>query len=726
MEDIKKVSDESTCVICGENLSFYSIGKCNHKEICYYCTIKNRLFYDDIKCPLCNANLDIVYICPTSEEKTFEELSQNDLSSYYKIEEDSKDLGIYYTDVSSYEAALQLNAYKCPIEYCLKTEPFETYEELANHLYLNHQKFYCKVCIKDGKKFISEQKVYDKSEIKEHNLYGDLEEEIPPHHFCPFCKDLFYNDEILYKHMNTSHFMCEICKSMNKTILFYSALPNLIQHNKLYHYCCPFKDCKDVLYVAFGTKKKLIEHFETKHNQKNNNLNEQMAEENMPEIIQDPTFYDVSLKKDEFDFNDYIQKVNKRCIQHRENKFKNEINEEESNGKNITKDGIEIIYTNAPQNDYKNKNYSNLENKNHWENKNRNNNYMRGRGRGRGRGHLRKMLGNNYYLDLHHIKENFNKYETHSDEEEEDEENSKQNYLISINSFLEFIKKYIVERIKEKKISLKEITLPKETQYQIIVVIDKINDYEKILELFNIQIFGLDWDKINKMKEYLKKYEIIKESELFSEFDSLTLKNVLVLYKYLFIAYKKIYGEFFKLEMEQIDENLYQNFIGDLQKEENKNKKLNGYQNKSYYAFNLQQNLNDVKEKKNKKHHKNKFKWNQKIIPGLNDFEQKKPKTKKSKEEEMKKNFDKFIKECKKEDEKLEKEKEKNKEKENKDEHEHEHEPIKKNNNKSKLAMLIGSNEKNTKNNNNKKKVQTKGGFKLSAFNLDEDFPPLK
>ena len=34
-----------------------------------------------------------------------------------------------------------------------------------------------------------EQKVYDKSEIKEHNLYGDLEEEIPPHHFCPFCKD---------------------------------------------------------------------------------------------------------------------------------------------------------------------------------------------------------------------------------------------------------------------------------------------------------------------------------------------------------------------------------------------------------------------------------------------------------------------------------------------------------------------------------------------------------
>ena len=39
--------------------------------------------------------------------------------------------------------------------------------------------------------------------------------------------------------------------------------------------------------------------------------------------------------------------------------------------------------------------------------------------------------------------------------------------------------------------------------------------------------------------------------------------------------------------------------------------------------------------------------------------------------------------------------------------------------------MLIGSNDNKTKS-NNKKKIQTKGGFKLSAFNMDEDFPPLK
>ena len=166
MESIKKSSDETTCVICGEKLSFYSIGKCNHKEICYYCTIKNREFYDDIKCPLCNTNLSLVFICPISEIKFFEELSK-DLSSYYQIdEENSKDLGIYYTDITAYEAAIQLNIYKCPMEYCTKTEAFDTYEELANHLLLNHQRFYCKVRIKMVRKLSLNKKYMVKMKLR--------------------------------------------------------------------------------------------------------------------------------------------------------------------------------------------------------------------------------------------------------------------------------------------------------------------------------------------------------------------------------------------------------------------------------------------------------------------------------------------------------------------------------------------------------------------------------
>ena len=246
------------------------------------------------------------------------------------------------------------------------------------------------------------------------------------------------------------------------------------------------------------------------------------------------------------------------------------------------------------------------------------------------------------------------------------------------------------------------------------MVIDKTNDYNKFLELFNIQIFGLDWDKINKFKEYLKHTESIKELELFSEFDSISIKNVLVLYKYLTIALKKIQGEFYKLDIEQIEEDLF-NYFSNGVNIENKNNRNNSYQ--SYASFNLKQNLNEIKNKKNKKHNKNKFKWNQKIIPGLNDVKEKKQKTKLNKEQQMKKDFDKFVKQCHEEDEKLEKEKiQDNKEDKNDN---------KNNNKKSKLAMIMSSNDNKTKN-NNKKKILPNGGFKLSAFNMDEDFPPLK
>ena len=47
-----------------------------------------------------------------------------------------------------------------------------------------------------------------------------------------------------------------------------------------------------------------------------------MTDENLPKIFEDPSYFDVSLQKDEFNFNDYIKKVNKRCIQYRESKLK--------------------------------------------------------------------------------------------------------------------------------------------------------------------------------------------------------------------------------------------------------------------------------------------------------------------------------------------------------------------------------------------------------------------
>ena len=708
MEDNKQEGD-SQCVICGGKIEYYSIGKCNHKEICYYCSLKDRTFYNDKKCPLCVSDLDIVFICPKSETKNFEELKK-DLSTFYK-DNDSDEIGVYYTDISSYEISMQLKAYKCPIDYCVKEEPFDTYEDLLHHLLEYHQKFYCKVCIKDGKKFISEQKVYSKEEIKEHNLYGDFEDDIPPHHKCPFCGELYYDDEKLYKHMSNSHFMCEICKNIDKKIIFYSALPNLIKHNEYYHYCCPFKECKDILYIAFSSKKQLIQHFENKHNQKNKNVNEKMANENLPKFIEDPTLEDISMRKDEFNFSEFLKKVNKRCIEFRENK--NKTNTKENNTKdsdnnnninnykkNMNMNGVEIINNNQSY-----ENISNYDQRVYYNN--------RGRGRWRGK-KMERERNNNFFL-----KNSFNNYNEHDEQNINQIKIKELDYNFLTNFFLELMKKYIIIYISKNKISDKEISLSKETQYQIIVIINKINDYKKILELFNIQIFGIERDKINKLKDFLIKGDLIDEKEFFNELDTLSLKEILVLYKYLLIANKKINGKFYQLEMEQINENFYDNFCPKI----NKEKKLNGYA-----SFSLNQNLNknnsNTNNNKNEKKNKNKNKWKQAEIVGLNIGKSNKnnKNNKKKTEKDMKKSFDNYIQKDKEEDEKVKKEE--GKEKEDQKDKAEDYKDIKKTQNKSKLAILIG--DTNHKDNKNVNKSKIKGEFKLSNYNLDEDFPSLK
>ena len=702
MESKNPENEQLNCVICGDGIEYYSIGICNHKEICYYCTLKNRTFYNDKKCPLCNTQLDIVFIAPKEETRTFNELSKEDLSSFYQ-DNDFKKTNIYYTDISSYQISMQLKSFKCPIDYCTKEEPFDTYEDLLQHLYENHQKFYCKVCVKDGKKFISEQKVFSKSEIKEHNLYGDFEEDIPPHHKCPFCGELYYDDEILYKHMSSSYFMCEICKKIDKKIIFYSALPNLIQHNKLYHYCCPFKECKEILYIAFPNKKQLIQHFENKHNQKNNNLNEKMANENLPGIIKDPTLFDISLKKDEFNFNEFLEKVNKRCIQHRENKNKTNNEEEDKDTKDNNNqnnsnnmNGIEIIYTDQPKYEKANGYY-------------RDENYYYKRGRGRWRGRGKKIKRDYNYL----IKQTFNDYVEPEENNDNQIKIKELDYEFLTNFFIELLKKYIINYIKKNKISENEVSLPKETQYQLIMVIDKINDNKQILELYNIQNFGIDWDKIIILKDYLVQGDQVIESELFNILDTLTFKNILVLYKYLLIANKKISRSFYKLDIEQINDNLYTNFFPNSKKSDNK---LNG--RNGYASFSLNQNLNKINLNRNnneKKNKKNKNKWNQVEIIGLNN-DKKNKKSKQNKEKEINKNQI-YKNEDKKEElnNKIEENKINNDKKDNS-------KINKKIQNKSNLAILINSNN----NKQNSKKPKITGEFKLSNFNYDEDFPPLK
>ena len=73
------------CVICKEDRIYYSFGSCEHRKICNYCSMRSRMLYKDLKCPLCSTKLDNVFIFEFSDKPTYEQV-YNHRDDYYPDE----------------------------------------------------------------------------------------------------------------------------------------------------------------------------------------------------------------------------------------------------------------------------------------------------------------------------------------------------------------------------------------------------------------------------------------------------------------------------------------------------------------------------------------------------------------------------------------------------------------------------------------------------------------
>ena len=175
------------CLICKEEQLFASIGSCDHKNVCLFCCMRLRILYDDSKCSVCNTKLTYIFITEI-ENNTFPAFKELDLKKdeFYKDEQFSSN-GIYYESFSAKEHALKLRNFICPIKSC-KTQAFETLQNLCNHLNYTHKRNFCAICLKDGKKFLSEHNFYTNEKLREHQEYGEYSNEgvilSPIHPFC--------------------------------------------------------------------------------------------------------------------------------------------------------------------------------------------------------------------------------------------------------------------------------------------------------------------------------------------------------------------------------------------------------------------------------------------------------------------------------------------------------------------------------------------------------------
>lgn len=566
---MKKTPQESPspspfeCVICGDEKSNYVTFKCDHTSICYYCALKCRTFYNDTKCPLCNQVSPIAFISDIQSEKQSFEFHMKNIDLYYK-DDDFEINSIYYTDITSQEIALETKAIICPVETCINKN-YDTIKELKCHLYLAHGKYFCDICINENKKFIREQEIYTKKQLDSHEKYGeviDCEDNNSnvilismPHPKCRYCDEMFYNEDKLSKHLYENHFFCEICKK-EKKFIFYSQIKNLIEHSKYLHYCCPYKQCVEDLFVAFGNEEEMLHHLITNHNIKEGTKEcKKLIKESKPKIFSDANYFNLT---DEMDFRAYIEMLNMDAIRHfedlKKNKYENINKFNGYQGENVYLDINEI-------NNNQQQVYDNKGNVNFYKNK-----FRKVKNQKRNPHEIYPSLARSYRDQLKEkgIKER-NYVSSYTLQSNCDIPNDIHKVKIEVSNifkyYAKFLKKYITNRINEDKAKEEDVMLPKETIYQMIMIIDKIDNEKKLLELTYIQNFGINGDVVSILRGYLAKGEKIDENKFKLELDGLSLKIVLLLYKYIYISLKKTNGDYFKFDLEEIQENLYEEFI---------------------------------------------------------------------------------------------------------------------------------------------------------------------
>ena len=717
-----------TCVVCSKENELVAIGSCDHRRVCLYCSMKSRLHYDYRKCPICLKILDLIFICDFTDKTPFENLCKRK-DEFYEDEEFDK-CQIYYTTIEGKEEALKLRGFNCPLRSC-KADTFENMNSLSEHLSKIHKRYYCPYCLKENKLFLSEMNIYNQKNLEDHIKYGEYEKNIvvsPPHPTCPFDNTTFFNDERMFSHMNSFHFICQLCRD-KKNIIFYPELKNLLQHYKDNHFCCPFEECLADVYVVFSKEEELLSHLITKH--KVENANERLNKLVFDRKNSDPK--ELQHEVGEFNFTDYINKIKEES-----EKYKN-INKNrfvKLNEPYINDEGIEVEYQyydkgyNNKYNKYENynKNYTNNYGNNKYNKYRRNDNKnIRGRGgknkRGNKNDYYHKYNKNEYYQNNYYYNNNEDRnydeqnYENYNNEiiyskqndnypnkvsenkykknNENYYNNKAGNYHNNLKSekdidysflfsfYLDIIKKFIKEKIISEKINEKLVSLPKETIYQIIVMIDKFDSKLKLIELTYLNNFGINLDIHKQLKTIIQSNSSENVQHFKEILKNLELKKLLILYKYLLICSKKVDNLFYRLDFEQIDEDLYEDFV---QREAKVDEIIDKKEKKKrFYQSQLKQELNFG------------FKLS--------------PEDKKVTEV----NFNKNIK--------------KNKEK--KEDKKNEESPI--NKQKSKLDMLlhdeINDNTENNNNKNNKKKGKKKGKyveFNISDFDLEKDFPKFK
>eukprot|EP01103_Thecamoeba_quadrilineata_P000358 TRINITY_DN10300_c0_g1_i1.p1 TRINITY_DN10300_c0_g1~~TRINITY_DN10300_c0_g1_i1.p1 ORF type:complete len:794 (+),score=132.35 TRINITY_DN10300_c0_g1_i1:57-2384(+) len=233
------------CLICTEPSVLYSIGTCDHRETCAFCSLRLRVLYGDFNCSLCKILQPVVIF--SSKPKSFEEYHLPSL-----IYEPS--LKIYFDNKEQHKEIMANFELCC--KYC--KELFPSLENYQRHLKSQHCLYFCEVCLKDRKVFLPKQKLYSSHDLYLHRTYGDEGafdgEPIRPHPSCKFCESSFFGEDQLYDHLTKNHETCFLCERRGLRYQYFKNYSTLENHFRTNHHLCLEPECLEKKFVVFDSE----------------------------------------------------------------------------------------------------------------------------------------------------------------------------------------------------------------------------------------------------------------------------------------------------------------------------------------------------------------------------------------------------------------------------------------------------------------------------------------
>jgi hypothetical protein len=188
MQNRKHSEDENQCLVCSHSQKYFTVSECNHAKVCLICSYKSRTVYSDNKCPFC-AKINLEVIAFEYEKGMEVDFSKINKSDCYKDQNYEKN-GILYIDINAKEEILEKTSFKCPIANCSKSL-FEDFNSLSLHLNKEHRRYYCEICVKEGKRFLSEATLFTTTDLQDHYNNGELDNHfsvVAPIH--PECQEI--------------------------------------------------------------------------------------------------------------------------------------------------------------------------------------------------------------------------------------------------------------------------------------------------------------------------------------------------------------------------------------------------------------------------------------------------------------------------------------------------------------------------------------------------------